>query len=125
MTQMTEVKTAELKGGALDWAVKRAIGAVDEPGHIVTFPEGFHIPWMMGVYAPSSNWDQCGPLIAKYRPDLQTTTTGEIVAYLNNDVNDPGPLIEGRGKDYLIAACRVVVQFELGDTVQVPQELLS
>lgn len=119
---MIEVKTAELQGPALDWAVLAAMEVNGNQSYwksqILERPQSY-------TYRPSTDWSQCGPLIAKYRPDLQTTTTGEIVAYLNNDVNDPGPLIEGRGKDYLIAACRVVVQFELGDTVQVPQELLS
>lgn len=114
---MLEVKTADLIGPALDWAVKQAIGAVDEPGHIVQFPDWHPTPWMMGVYKPSTEWDHGGELIERYRIDLAaqpysgwTATTDECDSWIAGDTP-------------LIAACRAIVAAKLGDTVQIPEEL--
>lgn len=127
MTKFVEVKTAELTGPALDWAVADAEGLVDN--FEVLFRQ--IIPgdaWVVRggqKYHPSTDWAQGGPLIDKYRPDLQTARGSELVAYLNNDVTDPNPLIDGRGETYLVALCRAVVAAKLGDVVRVPGELMG
>lgn len=130
-----EIKTSELTGAALDWAVAKATGElVYENGEPVEVnfcrnkDDGSVYFWTCDHsfgYQPSTDWAQGGPLIDRYRPDLQTTGGVGLVAYLNNDARDPDPLIDGHGETYLEALCRSIVAYELGDTVDVPEELLG
>lgn len=136
---MIEVKTADLSGSALDWAVAKANGFAVQvrpyaefcnasTGHKVKVR--YHRVWYefdgdLEEYSPSADWSQCGLLIDKYRPDVQTNSDGQIAAYLNNSLADPDPLVVGRGDTYLIAICRAIVAARLGDTVQVPAELVE
>lgn len=138
MTTFVEVKTADLIGPALDWAVAqiegvktmmlpRAKGSAEKRPFALFGSLAYEVGGadQEYAYAPSSCWHCGGPLIHKYRPDLQTTVSGEFVAYLHNDMNDPDPLIEGCGDTLLIAACRAIVAAKLGDVVQVPAELVG
>lgn len=124
---MIEVKTADLSGAALDWAVGTAAGI--ELKGFAGKGFGVYIPSENGfvkeIWSPSTDWAQCGSLIDKYRPDIQTNSDGQIAAYLNNSLSDPEPLAIGRGDTYLIAVCRAIVAAKLGDTVQVPAELVE
>lgn len=124
MTDMIEVKTADLIGPALDYAVAKAEGLPlsDEvcQGDVIFVGRG---DGDLRPYAPSTNWEECGPLIDKYKPDVGPFN-GAISAYLNNRLFDSGPLYSGHGETYLVAACRVIVLFRLGDTVSVPKELM-
>ena len=118
-----KIKTSELTGVALDWAVAKATGAelVEHQGDDlrVEICHGLAAHW-----SPSTSWSQCGPLIDRFRPDLMTGRNDGLVAYLNNDASSQEPLIEGHGGTYLVAACRSIVVYALGDTVDVPEELL-
>lgn len=129
---MIEAKTADLSGSALDWSVGIANGGEQKPYQFAdnieapfwdawVFPDGYACT----NWSPSKNWAQCGFLIEKYRPDIQTNSDGQIAAYLNNSLSDPEPLAIGRGDTYLIAVCRAIVAAKLGDTVQVPAELVE
>ncbi len=124
---MIEVKTSELSGAALDWAVKRGIGAVDEPGHIVQFPDWHPIPWMMGLYKPSAEWDHAGPLMHIYQIEFSICEeTGSVGASLLGwrGYGKSHRTRWSKGKTHQIAACRAIVAARLGDTVSVPAELL-
>lgn len=135
MTDMIEVKTAELAGPALDWAVAEAEGiqrfvmgndwpgnsAVDDAadrdrvvicnliGRLVVARGGWSDEWK-----PSASWAQGGPLIDKHRMSFWG---GENYVYA---VCAGG---EGYGLTHLIAACRAIVAAKLGDTVRVPATL--
>ncbi len=135
MNQMIEVKTAELIGPALDWAVAEAEGiqrfvmgndwpgnsAVDDAadrdrvvicnliGRLVVARGGWSDEWK-----PSASWAQGGPLIDKHRMSFWG---GENYVYA---VCAGG---EGYGLTHLIAACRAIVAAKLGDTVRVPAAL--
>ena len=120
MSQMIEVKTAELIGPALDWAVAKAECApVQLPASDVVWHK------YSGAYSPSTDWAQGGSLADKYKPDLQTTAQGEFAAYLNNDTASPDPLIFESGPTYLVALCRAIVAAKLGDVVSAPAELVG
>ena len=116
MSQMIEVKTAELIGPALNYATAIANGW--------DFSRQFY-QVMFQVYCPSTHWAQGGPLVDKYKPDLQTTAQGEFAAYLNNDTACPDPLIFENGPTYLVALCRTIVVAKIGDVVSVPAELVG
>lgn len=115
------MKTSELQGAALDWAVAKCEGKgieFDDPKD----------PWLtldgiayqpLHSYTPSKDWAQGGPIIER-----------EYIL---------GPWLEGRwkagamsndGTEYicegptpLIAAMRCYVASQLGDEIEIPEEL--
>ena len=137
MTDMIELKTAELAGPALDWAVAEAEGiqrfvmgndwpgnsAVDDAadrdrvvicnliGRLVVARGGWSDEWK-----PSASWAQGGPLIDKHRMSFWG---GESYVYA---VCAGG---EGYGPTHLVAACRAIVASKLGCTVRLPAALLA
>ena len=139
---MIEVKTAELSGPALDWAVGIATGGEQKPYQFAdniyapfweawVFPDGY----ACSRWSPSTDWSQGGPLIEKYRvtigaPDLMNSGLWEafIGAYAQVDSCGVADLFgshEGFGDSPLIAACRAIVAATLGDPVSVPEELVQ
>lgn len=147
MTELVEVKTQDLLGAALDWAVAKAEGVA-----VVTDPNSPSCRQMVEdadsingwyCYSPSTDWSQGGPLIEKYK--VMITPPNDLV-HRNFGPFDPrngwcesghwGSTIFGKERKYrraafshpdspLIVAMRAIIQFELGDTVSVPKELLS
>ncbi|KPW25779.1 Uncharacterized protein ALO83_00997 [Pseudomonas cannabina pv. alisalensis] len=129
MTEFAEVKTADLLGAALDWAVAIAEGwESDRP------QDGqLKMPWLSidlrvvagadrmvhpaNRFNPSTDWSQGGPLIEKYRIDF-AQYADQVEAF--SQIRSPG----SKGGTYLIAACRAIVASVLGETVSVPKELL-
>ena len=98
------MKTSELIGPALDWAVAKC-----EFKHGLTSCED---------YSPSADWSQGGPII-----DREAIT---LSAYCSKD--DSVDWYAGRfsmkSTTPLIAAMRCYVYSELGDEVDIPKELL-
>ncbi|RJG10967.1 DUF2591 domain-containing protein [Pseudomonas cavernicola] len=114
-----EVKTADLIGPALDWAVALATGAdelkVGADGGvscIYQLPDG---GCWTNYYRPSTDWSQGGPLIEKHITALNQSGTETWWAHSEDRL--------GLGPTALIAACRAIVAAKLGDTVSVPAEL--
>jgi hypothetical protein len=102
-----KIKTSELTGAALDWAVHQAWceGAChDEP-----YPHY------------STNWAQGGPIIEREKIRLDTTWNCED-GYWSARMDTVGGW--WLGDTPLIAACRCYVASKLGDTVDIPEELL-
>lgn len=127
---MIEVKTADLIGPALDWAVDAIESG--KPLEIRHHKSGSG-EWFFvadGVHYPSSHrkfstdWRHGGPLIHKFQVGLlspKQSPCGEWHAStLHPDFTD------FTHKDNpLIAAMRAIVASELGDAVQVPAELVN
>lgn len=116
-----EVKTAELIGPALDWAVAKA-ELVD-----VCIPES-DVIWAKycGPYNPSIHWSDGGPLISKYRFEFEWVGSdwhGEPLQFFTACGCDMPADATSAGPTHLIAACRAIVRAKLGDTVQIPAEL--
>lgn len=141
---MIEVKTSELIGAQLDWAV--AIATEAWKGAHTLYPAMTLDPSFSGVelrpyprgefgsllltcvlvpnnpfrqdpqpFCPSSAWKHGGPLLDAYWP-LLNFCRGQVRAEVAGAVE--------LGETYLIAACRAIVASKLGDTVQIPQELM-
>ena len=103
------MKTSELTGAALDWAVAKAEGQPDE--------------WMLDhkrgyINSPSTDWAQGGPIIEREGIMLEQWKTtkhwqaaNELVTIV---INGPTPLI---------AAMRCYVASKLGDEIELPKEL--
>lgn len=108
------MKTSELTGAALDWAVAMC--------------EGFKYP-NDPVFKPSTNWAHGGPIIQREMIQLTPKCMvnplhGWAAAYRSFDEDDDVyALHRKRGKTPLIAAMRCYVASKLGDDVDVPEEL--
>ncbi|TDX21651.1 uncharacterized protein DUF2591 [Modicisalibacter xianhensis] len=112
-----KIKTEELEGTALDWAVMKATGAPDDVATKLVV-DGFR---------PSTDWAQGGPLIERFNIDLSWEGEGNICGLATHP--DPEIGQSGQygwyGKTHLVAAMRAIVGFELGDSVSIPSELFS
>lgn len=100
------MKTSELTGAALDWAVAKCEGVVyDNPA------------WT----SYSTDWAQGGPIIERMKP-----LTGVIDPNTEDEewyCTIPPDTNEQTGPTLLIAAMRCYVASKLGDEVGVPDEL--
>lgn len=126
------MKTADLTGAALDWAVAKCEGrkpsayggAVRATAH-PQFPDS---PPMFGPELRySTDWAQGGPIIEREKFDLSWQSAGREgwMAYADQGLTDAGvPLFDGNGPTPLIAAMRCYVASKLGDEIDVPKELL-
>jgi hypothetical protein len=110
-----KMKTAELTGAALNWAVAMCEGwqyttARDSTGQY---------PWLIKVgkdidpkqYRPSSNWMQGGPIIEREGIALLPGWTAER------------PGFSADGETPLIAAMRCYVASKQGDEIEIPEEI--
>jgi hypothetical protein len=114
-----KLKTSELTGAALDWAVARCEGIVWEQGDL---DAGEYGPG----FAPATDWEQGGPIIerekiaVRFEPECHWLFAPPEATWLAN-YNGVG---EWHGPTPLIAAMRCYVASKLGDKVDVPEELL-
>jgi hypothetical protein len=122
MTDLIEMKTADLAGEALGWAVGIAEGL-----DLILVPPEYGTPWRVFAryqgqaiqhtkrYNPWEDWALAGALVDKYRVCLDfkcglwSALGDEWVAGCHTPP---------------IAICSAVVTTKLGDTVQVPKELM-
>lgn len=148
-SDLVEVKTSNLTGAALDWATAMASEAWKfAHTHYPTmtldptfsgvearmYPRGEFgtcLPTCVLVpnnpmrqdpqpYCPSIDWEQCGKIIDANK--ISVNYDFEDGEWIATDLH----LAEWiEGDTPLIAACRAIVASKLGDTVQIPAELLS
>ncbi|MGE8466510.1 MAG: phage protein NinX family protein [Pseudomonas putida] len=126
MTDLIEVRVSNLIGVALDWAVTKAAGLEDTaklvfPAIIDERNQPCMVTRSWSAWSPSTDWSQGGPLIDKHRGSTQHSPgLSEEACYSG------GPAGAGvwlYGPTALVAFCRGLVHYKLGDTVQVPKEL--
>ena len=132
------MKTSELIGPALDWAVAKCEGKNyrvkekdDLSKHIVILrpvpcPDkkpGCCVTHYKGdYYSPSTAWSQGGPIIAREKITTSFNPDYEIwEADITNKEGDA--FIIGHGHTPLIAAMRCYVASKLGNEVEIPEEL--
>lgn len=117
-----KVKTSELSGVQLDYAVAYSVDWGQPVLHITS--GGSFVELMGVVFSPTTNWSQCGPLIDAHSPVI-TICRGMVrteIATLENDVSATGI---GIGITYTISFCRALVSLKLGDEVDIPDELME
>lgn len=121
-----KIKTSELIGEALDWAVCQAEG--DElAARNIEYPEqAKYFPKI----SPSTNWSLAGPIIEREKIEI---VRGNDLIFPKG--NEKGEYIEplwfascggGRmfhGQTSLIAAMRCYVASRLGDEIKIPEKL--
>lgn len=105
-----KIKTAELQGAALDWAVWKI-----EHGNAKLDDE---LIAALALFHPSTDWAQGGPIIEREEIDITycNMTAGWAAMGYRNAKLGPTPLI---------AAMRCCVSYKLGDEIEVPEELLK
>ncbi|NDC39404.1 MAG: DUF2591 domain-containing protein [Proteobacteria bacterium] len=121
------MKTSELTGAALDWAVAQAQGLDYEivDGTVVTgakryeanSADDYYGCEFDEVFAPSTDWAQGGPIIEREGIDLKRITDALWDAHMRN-VN-----FYEAGSTPLIAAMRCFVALKLGDEIEIPEGL--
>jgi hypothetical protein len=108
------MKTNELSGAQLDWAVARAEGQeVEFEDGELCLPSSYYKDG--DPYKPSEDWAQGGPIIQRER--IRLDPRGVWVAG-HDSSND-----EYLGATPLIAAMRCYVASKLGEEVEIPEEL--
>lgn len=113
------MKVSELTDPALDWAVAKCNGHVDDET-IIRRLEPDEEGWFI---AYSTDWAQGGPIIEREEIALEPMTHDEHGdGWLATRVEGPAVCMEF-GPTMLIAAMRCYVAACLGDEVDVPEEL--
>lgn len=138
-----QVKTSELSGSALDWAVAKCEGYSKDTSNAGKFAVRRR---MFGLHQWSTSWQLAGPIIER---------EGITTVYCSGNLGEPrtywvatsemqgwdwgyGPYHEQdedkslqiyapqtiKGPTPLIAAMRCYVASKLGDVVEIPEELL-
>lgn len=98
-----KIKTSELIGVQLDWAVAKCLG----------------YPWYSGqvIWRPTFNWSQAGPIIEQEKlhiAEARGCWQSAMSDYLPRFYEGPTPLV---------AAMRCYVASKLGNEVEIPEEL--
>ena len=114
-----KVKVSEAKGQVLDYLVAQAMGMKiyrSKSGRWMRanygeFNHRHGTPW----FEPTRNWGYAGPIIEREKMTLEWTGE-DWMAYIRHDEEYFGPTP-------LIAAMRCYVVSQLGDEVEVPNEL--
>ena len=103
------MKTSELTGAALDWAVTKC------EGFDHSIDAGFK-EWGMNGWA--TDWAQGGPIIKREKIELNLFGSGWMATRTD------GPAVsEEIGPTPLVAAMRCYVASKLGDELEIPDEL--
>jgi hypothetical protein len=119
------MKTSELTGAALDWAVAKCEGhnvfIKHAPLQVMYPPKGKRSFY---IYTPSTNWAQGGPIIEREGIALEQGQ-GAWDAELEFLPDDDTHYRYGKafGPTPLIAAMRCFVASKLGDEIEIPEEL--
>jgi hypothetical protein len=118
-----KMKTADLEGAALDWAVAKCDG-IDiwrEPDGIYLC-EGGEVSFR---YRPSTKWSQGGPIIEREKIGIFWRNKDTEVCAGKDVIGKTGRkfYLRAFGPTPLIAAMRCYVASRLGDEVDVPEEL--
>jgi len=116
-----KIKTSELTGAALDWAVAKCEGkTVTYYGRGLWYgiEDGHDYRW---EWSPSTNWAQGGPIIEE--EGISVWVFDDVTWKAENPFAGAECVYEGPTP--LIAAMRCFVASRLGDEVDVPEELVG
>ena len=120
-----KIKTSELTGAALDWAVAKCEGREVSQGLCKEGAERQALIVVDGrwkAFHPSTDWAQGGPIIERKGINLRlhAGTDKQPIAFVW--VNHQ-PAHRQYGPTPLIAAMRCYVASKLGDDIEIPEEL--
>lgn len=128
------IKTSELEGVALDWAVARCVeweDYDDESGLPYVELDSSHMRRRLALYSPSTDWSQGGRLIEREHIDVVTECKSSAGCEAKWQAELEGLTADDKDYQYglahgptpLIAAMRAFVASKLGEEVEIPEEL--
>ncbi|WP_336334671.1 DUF2591 domain-containing protein [Pseudomonas putida] len=132
MTALIEVKTADLAGEALGWAVGKAEGL-----DVFLAPPEYGNPWRVFAryqgeaivhtkrFNPWEDWALGGPLMDKRQALVGTYQIPGLADKASARLHHEDQVLWHSGETALIAICRAIVATKFGDVVQVPKELCA
>jgi len=125
------MKTSELTGAALDWAVAKCEGYFDIG--MASVHDGVADVYYFDPWTPSADWSQGGAIIEREHIAMTPTPDGLWAAYAPKGtrlVQHGGQAVEvfnwtykQQGETPLIAAMRCYVASKLGVEIELPEEL--
>lgn len=149
----TTIKTADLTGAALDYAVAMAGAWKHAHEHFPTMTldstfKGYKVYRLQGgrvvcqlvpnnpfrqdhvIYEPSASWEIAGPIIEREQISTdhlhgRAEQFRWLALILGRDKNGFAEMKSCYGPTLLTTAMRCYVKHKLGDTVDIPQELMS
>ena len=113
-----KIKTSELTGAALDWAVAKCEGIQDSE----------FVRTHMDAWPYSTDWAQGGPIIEREKIDLNHYRLADKTAMweASGSIGAKGAgYLYAVGPTPLIAAMRCYVASNLGAEVEIPNELIG
>ena len=116
------MKTTELQGAALDWAVAMSEGYEPQIDRGMVWCRPFH--GSFSRYCPTTDWAQGGPIIEREKINIGKHSCDEdgVVTWGASKSS----LFQGAfyaGPTPLIAAMRCYVASKLGDEIELPEDL--
>lgn len=130
MSEFVEIKTRELTGSSLDWAVAYSLNGTKP------FFSAFGARMLgrsilrevvRGEISPSTDWNQGGKLVDEFNVDFNTQGVDvdgrQIIEAAVQDFESMQYWARD-GETRLESMCRAIVSSKLGDVVQVPIELV-
>jgi hypothetical protein len=124
-----KVKTSELTGAALDWAVAKCEGLEKrECSGVPSWRWGFTScgrNWWLHEWHPSTDWAQGGPIIGRERICLDQRKGEPCRAFIMSEHWQHEHAQFAPEDEPPVAAMRCFVASKFGDEVDVPEELLS
>ncbi len=124
------MKTSDLIGPALDWAVAKCEGAMAPLGNVMLIGKQLFIsvgsdPYyetQAVTYSPSTDWSQGGPIIEREKISIIDVDGYDFWKAEKLDQN--AKVVTGYGPTPLVAAMRCYVVSKLGNEVEIPEELI-
>ncbi len=120
------MKTNELIGSTLDWAVAKCENTLKNIDHFTSYGGVFlvsfeHAP-ESGLYSPSTDWAQGGPIIEREGIGIRVHCThNNVITSWAAEKDWPMNVTAGScGPTPLIAAMRCFVASKLGDEIEIP-----
>jgi hypothetical protein len=117
-----KIKTSELSGAALDWAVAKCEGWTGSPRSMVIFK---HQNQTRQGYCYSLDWAQAGPIIEREKIEWQWLPRSNQYGARKPSLGGLNRTFCMDGPTILVAAMRCYVASQLGDEVDVPDELTT
>lgn len=117
-----KIKTSELNGATLNWAVAKCEDIKVSPKFIST-PEGlrYRLAAQGGWYEPSTNWNQGGLIIDREKVQLSTLNQGKewcaALIYKADFIQ--------YAETALKAAMRCYVASKLGNEIDIPENFIN
>ena len=125
------MKTSELIGPALDWAVAKCVGYADlrmNPHRyaaflIMTPPRAEYGPMQLADLDFATNWELSGPIIEREEVEIGRYWNREPTHHMAWKARCGTQISHAFGPTPLIAAMRCFVSSRLGDEIEIPEEL--